>query len=347
MTIFTASFPISCRLTDEGIDVVEEDLIAPKIVSFLVEDRSNLVLTCSKQVSVFDTNVKSTDGTYIEEGLSATYSDDGTAVSFCLKNPTEIGTAYEFSGVIKDRGGNSLTFSLPFTGFNENPARLLLSEVRSKHQTSSGEIKRAEFVEVYVLKEGNTAGLEIESGSDGAEKKYVFPSIEVKQGEYITVHFRTVAGTGCIDELGDDLSLSTASDSCNGSRDLWIENTDTRISDNDVIVLRNSCSGSLLDAVLFSASGKTSWYYENSKDLAQQAFEKGIWTGGGEVEYASCSDGVTVARTLCRQNIKDINAKFLNGEINGEDLISVDKGDWIVTTSCSPGEENSTVAYTK
>ncbi len=345
--VFAVSFPVSCRLSDEGIEILKDDLTSPKIVSFSVQDKSNLVLACSKQIIVSGTKVKSSEGTCIEEDLKTTYSTDGTKVNFNLKNPTEIGKSYELSGTIKDQGGNTLTFSLPFEGFNENPARLLLSEVRSKHLASSGEIKRAEFVELYVLKAGNLAGLALESGSDGAEKKYEFPCIQVKQGEYIIVHFRTVTGGDCIDEMGDDLSLSTASDSHNSARDLWIKNTESRISDSDIIVLRNSCKSSIEDAVLFSGSGKNSWHYESSKKLAKDASESGIWTFGEEIENAACSDGVTVARTLCRNNIKDLNSKFSKGELNDKSLITATKDDWFVAKSCTPGEENSSVAYTK
>lgn len=347
LTVFVACFPLSCRVTEEGIEIISAEMPVPKILSFFVEDNSNLVMLCSQKVFVQKVQIKSDDGEYIEETAEAQYFDDGKRINFSLKEPTLVGVNYVFSGSIKDSSGNELTFSLPFTGFNEKPARLVLSEIRSKHSTSKGVLKKCEFVEVYVLKEGSTAGLEIVTGSDGESKKYVFPDINVKKGEYIVVHFRTVDEGDCIDELGENLSLSTGTDSSN-SRDLWVEGKESRISDSDVIVIRDSCRNMLQDAVLFSASGKQSWYYAGQKSLALEAYESGIWKDGYEPKNAVVADGISLTRTMCRMNIEKLTEEYSSeNDIDDQSVIETGTEDWSLVEGATPGAKNSEKRYEK
>jgi hypothetical protein len=348
--IFMAAVPFSCRITEDGITIVEEDVSVPKIVSFRAGDNSTLILSCTKSFDLGGELVKNLNETYYQSQLLKEYQEDGKTVVLTLPEQTVAGESYIFEGEITDKKGNTLTFSLPFTGFNENPARLLLSEIRTKHSTSSGEIKKSEYAELYVLEEGCTAGLEIISGSDGESKKYVFPAVDVKKGEYIVVHFRQTYGGSCTDETGDNLELSTAADS-SSARDLWVNNTESRISESDVIVLRDSCRDKIIDAVLYSVSGKTDWYYSFQKVLASVVFESGIWEEGFLPENAAVSDGLSLTRTMSRLNageiIKSYNAGTENGSFAQNDLIKVHAGDWAVVSGATPGAENSKVVYVK
>lgn len=343
--VVVAAFPFSCRLTEDGLKIVSSDSAVPKIVSFYSDSSSSLALVCSQSVIVSDAAVKSDDGTYAVEAAVG-YEDGGKHVLFSLPEPTQAGSSYALSGVITDESGNSLSFSLPFTGFNSNPARLLLTEVRSKHSSSAGAIKKSEFVELYVLKGGSLAALELVTGSDGEDKKYAFPAIDVRAGEYIVVHFRTVSSGECVDELGGNLKLSTGTDS-SGARDFWIDNTESRISDNDVIIVRDSCRNLVIDALLYSASSKTSWYYKGQKSLSAEAFESGVWQGGSEVEYAAVSDGITLTRTMSRLNVDNIIRSNPKESISQSSVIAVSKDDWAVVKKATPGEKNSSEVYIK
>lgn len=344
--IFTAAMPLSCRMSEEGVEIVTTETQAPEILSFYAMDNSNLVLICSQKVEIEKVQVEAEDGSYFEENTAHKYSIDSSQVKFTLKEPAKRGINYTLSGSLKDDGGNQLTFKLPFCGINESPARLLLSEVRSKHSVSNGEIKKAEYVEFYVLKGGNTCGLEVVSGSDGEDNKYVFPDMEVATGEYIVVHYRTVKDGLCISETGSDFSLSTATDSSD-ARDLWVENTDSRIGDNDVIILRDSGRNSIVDAVLFSASEKEKWYYKEQSNLASSAFIAGIWEGGDSVKYAACCDNVSLLRTLSRLNVAQIIEANPADSITEDTVITVCKDDWAIVTTATPGTQNSTEVYTK
>ena len=344
--IFTAAMPLSCRMSEEGVEIVTTETQAPEILSFYAMDNSNLVLICSQKVEIEKVQVEAEDGSYFEENTTHKYSIDSSQVKFTLKEPAKRGINYTLSGSLKDDGGNQLTFKLPFSGINESPARLLLSEVRSKHYAVKGEIKKSEYVEFYVLKGGNTCGLEVVSGSDGEDNKYVFPDMEVSTGEYIVVHYRTVNDGLCISETGTDLTLSTATDSSD-ARDLWIENTDSRIADNDVIILRDSGRNKIVDAVLFSASEKESWYYREQSNLAASAFIAGIWEDGDSVKYAACCDNVSLLRTLSRLNIEQVIEENPADLITEDTVIKACKDDWAIVTTATPGTQNSTEVYKK
>ncbi len=329
--------PSSCRITEDGITILEGDLSSPKILSFKMADSKNLLLVCSEKIKVENVNARGQDGSFFFDNVSCEYLDDDTCVKFTLSESTLAGKDYIIDGCIKDLSGNSLSFSLPFVGFNCNPCSLVLSEIRTKHSASSGVIKKAEFIELYVLKEGNTVGYEIISGSDGEEKKYIFPAIDVKKGEYIVVHYRTVGEGECINETGENLELSTGTDSSSG-RDLWINNTEGRISDNDVIALRDACRNKLVDGVLFSSSSKTDWYYSGQKYLAKELVESGLWIGDSSILNSVCSDGISLTRTISRLNLSELIENGFSPSC---------KMDWSLVSGATPGAENSNAVYTK
>ena len=341
VVLFSTALPISCKMTEEGIEVFEGDIQAPKIVSFSVENSNNIAITYTEKVFLSGVVVSSEDNSYYKEISDVEYNDDENIARINLEIPTVIGVDYTVTGEAADSAGNTLSFSLPFKGYNSCPARILLSEVRSVHATTSGTIKKAEYIEFYVLKGGNTSGLEVISASDGTEKKYSFPALEVKEGEYITVHYRLVEdGSTCINELEDDLTLSTAEGSCDTARDLWINNTDTRISDSDVIILKDGGRNLILDAVLYAKEVTGSWYYKEQKTLSVEAFESGVWLGGSDKTFATNSSGITAIRTLCRQNIQKLIETYKDIEIDFSILIPSSKDDWVVEAKGSPGEAN-------
>jgi len=96
---------------------------------------------------------------------------------------------------------------------------ILINELRTEYSSSA---KHAEFIEFKVKTAGNLQGIKLYIMWD-AKKPYIFPlpSIEVKAGEYITYHLRTLESEN-VDELGENLSISGGTDSCPTARDLWI-----------------------------------------------------------------------------------------------------------------------------
>jgi len=86
---------------------------------------------------------------------------------------------------------------------------------------------------------------------------YYFPEINVKEGEYITLHLRTLEET-CIDELGDNLNLSGGKDSCSTARDLWVTGSEKYLHKTDIVYLQNA-SGGIIDAIVMNENPSMTW----------------------------------------------------------------------------------------
>lgn len=342
---------VSCRLTEEGIEIVPADTTVPSVLSFSVAASDSLLISCSEKVKLDDVSVLDSDGKSFAVANDISYSEDKKSVEVKLSALTSVGKSYVFSGVLSDMTGNSLSYSQKFCGYNENPARLIINEIRTSYNKDKA---CAEYVEFFVLKGGNTYGLELVSGYNGENKKYVFPAIEVSKGEYITLHGRTFENYEdlSVDELGDNLDLSSAPESQKNARDLWKAGNEKIVSLTDVVVLRNWETGVLKDAVFLSASGKTDWSRTLIKDFAKSAVDAGLWLGEAGPENSICSDGMktSLLRSASRQNTNRLAAKYAEG-VKIPDIIPTSPDDWMITekvvigtqviSGATPGYANS------
>lgn len=284
-----------------------------------------------------------------------TYSEDGKSAEIEISENMEVGETYMVSGVVLDETGNSLEFSQKVNGYNEKQAVLIFNEIRTSYDKKKTAV---EFVEFFVLKSGNTFGLEYVSAALGELKKYAFPAIEVKQGDYITLHGRIIEGmeSDAVEELGDNLALSKAFESCDTARDLWMGGTDKIASNSDVLVIRDSDSKGIKDAVLLSPSEKASWSKKLMREFAERACSLGIWPSGSAPENAVCTDSMSTSiyRSISRTNTK-VLAESYSDENDVPEYIETSPCDWIVTdkvtakkvtiSGATPGYENSTNVF--
>lgn len=355
--------PASCRLTEEGIEIIDADTTAPSLTLFRSLGESLLLLQCSERVWLSDLFVVEQDGDDFDDlfdrryekifavASAINYSSDGKSAQIEISEPTSVGKAYLLFGKASDLSGNSLDFCQRFSGFNPEPAVLIFNEIRTTYNKSK---QAVEFVEFYVLGQGNTFGLEYVSAANGEDKKYVFPPLEVKSGDYITLHGRILEGmeADAVDELDDNLALSKAYESCDTARDLWRAGSDKIVSNTDVVILRDTFTNEIKDAVLLSAAGKTNWTNNRMKDFSAEAFSLGIWDGGSSPEYAVCTEGMSssVARSISRKNTAELSHRYAAGG-EGASRIKNSASDWMVTDSqkinsvtlsgATPGYENS------
>ena len=248
-----------------------------------------------------------------------------------------MGLKYEIFGTVEDKIGNSLTFCVPFIGFNPSVPKMIITEAQIKYAkaTVSGNVLyRTEFIELMALEDGNLAGIEIISACDGEKGKFVLPAVDVKKSEIILVHPRTKE-TGCINEDGDDLNLATAPFSKDGVRDLWAENENSHYNDStDVIYLLNTVNNSVIDGFVYAAENITEFKTEVS-EAVDLLFNEGI-LGSKEISNAVCSKGVSPLKSLNRTNTAEINAKIMNDEEIDLPIV-FDASNWVVR-SVSPGE---------
>lgn len=351
-------FPMSCRVTSEGIEIVGGDYAAPVLENFFVVDDMTVEARFSEAVEISDVVISP-----VINGVSDSYehsenenlsmalaaacgmrgkieaaverSNDGRVFTFRFCENTKVGKSYELFGVVHDEIGNSLTFCVPFIGFNSEVPKIIMTEIQAKYAKASlktGVVYRSEYVEFLALNDGNLAGIELISASDGEAKKYEFPPVEVEKGQIFLVHLRTI-GDGCINE-GEDFDEATAEFACNGILDLWSENTAARFNDgSDVIILRNSINDSIMDGVMYIADSETDWK-TGVGDYALMLENCGIYESEN-IENASSSKGMTPKKSLQRVDSLSIFESLQNG-IEIDYPVIVNSESWIVDET-TPG----------
>lgn len=294
--------PVSCKATEEGIILVDDSYSCPKIEDFYVtgENSARIVFdqkidlkgfSMNPSVSVEKVNVECSEN---EKSLCL--------VDVVFSENLQIGEKYNFYGEVSDKIGNSLTFSLPLLGFNGRIPDVEITEIHPKYSSgtnSSGKYYKCEFVELRILSDGNLSGLELYSANDGAAKNYVFPALDVFRGEMIIVHLRK-KDESAVNELGADLALSKSKYSSDSARDLWAENENARLGDEmDVVFLRNSVDGSIIDSVCYADESAVEWKSEEMKNAAKLAVESGKWNDSsisGAVRFSKLTASKSIER---------------------------------------------------
>ena len=347
--LFAVTFsvcPMSCRSSVESLELLSGDFSVPKITNFCATSSNSARIDFSREVELKNMELFLSDEISSFGNVECKYEENSVLLEF--QNETAIGIDYKVEGMAFDSAGNSLTFSVPFKGFNSNPAKVVITELRNAYgsKPSNGKGRRSEFVELYVLKGGNLSGLELVSATNGDKTKFVLPAVEVKEDDYVTLHMRTIIaegldGEGMFSELGGNLKLSTHEDSCDTARDLWSECTKKPFASSDIVVLRNSNNSEILDAVVFAKSDCTEWK-KGISDFASIVSESGIWQGGASIENAVCCDNASATRSLSRKNLKEAISSYKKGQpiVNGKDC-------WIVAKTATPGYKNSDIPYIK
>lgn len=328
--------PFSCRVSEEGITFVGGDYISPVLEDVKVLDERTVVLSFSEKIKLRNYTVsaqlkdisdssehsdsielssalKAASGGYGRVETDYSISEDGCILTFSATEQYEVGKAYEIFGTVEDKAGNSLTYCVPFCGFNSHLPKLILTEVQVKYKKYKEDAFRCEYVELLALTDGNLSGLELLSGADGDGKKFVFPTLSVKAGDLLLLHLRS-AGSGCITEY-ENLNESTALYSGKNVRDIWSENTKARLSDNsDIIVIRNSITGAILDALMYAAEDATEWG-KGMQSLAEEVAATGIYEGA-DVSGAEINSGLgsSAIKSFCRSDAAALQKKALAGE---------------------------------
>ena len=343
--------PVSCRMTEEGIEIQPGDKTCPVVESFNLTGSGSFSVSCSEKIFVSSASVNRLDSENLDDEisvLSVDYDESGKTAEITLDGSTQVGENYVFSAVITDTSGNSTEFEQEFVGFNENPAVLIFSEIRTK---SDAKNNKSDFIEFYCLKGGNTHGLKLCSGAKGTDSDYIFPAIEVQAGEYITLHNRTFDSENAINETESDFALSKADESCDTARDLWRNGTDAKIGVSaDVLVLKNYSNETVCDGIAYCKSTSEKWGSNLQAKYAELLFSEGIWTSGSDTSSAFKSDSATtVYRSISRKNVSELSEKYASGEIG---KISGCADDWKLTeksgsgksivSGATPGFENST-----
>ncbi len=342
LTLFCV-VPFSCRVSEEGIVFVGGDYISPVLEDVNVLDERNVQITFSEKVKLRNYTVsqvlkeisdssehsetvelspalKAASGAYGKIEADCSLSEDGCVLTYSAADRYEVGKAYEIFGTVEDRAGNSLTFCVPFCGYNACIPKVIMTELLVKHDKNSA---KNEFIEILALSAGNLAGLELVSGADGEKKKFVMPPVEVETGEILLIHLRSL-GEGCLTE-SDNLDEATAAYAQPGIRDIWAENEGSALSDtSDVIILRNGSEGEIMDAFMYNDKKAEDW--KKPKPYAEKVFEAGIYDSVA-VDQVFPSKGASATKSFQRTNAAELREAALNGSLESYP-VKYDEENW-------------------
>ena len=202
-----------------------------------------------------------------------------------------------------------------------NPPELIINEIRTIFSNP-----RVEFIELKALSAGNLVALRLFATYESDEPLFVFPPVEVKKGEYIVIHTRSIE-PGIVDETGTNLAASGGNEALPTARDFWIPGSLT-LHDTNVIYLIDQ-GGRIIDGVVLVSSANT--WKDSITTAAKELVKQGMWSGF-QPEDAFNTDGNTATRTINRDETKQNTHS---------------PADWYITVTggATPGKANNTGRY--
>jgi hypothetical protein len=247
-------------------------------------------------------------------------------------SPQVPGSPYVLEAEAEDARGNSATFLAEFYGFNPRVPRAVVNEFIAR-----GTDTHPDAAEIKILSDGNMGGVVLYEGTPGSfGDRIVFPAFEVRQGDFLVVHFKPSGDPSELDEA-EDRTLSGGLDASEAAFDFWVDGGDGIGGNNGVLSLYASPCGAIVDGVLYS--NRTSQSDENYGGFgtaetlarAEELARDGGWRIAGErvaPEDALNPEGSTGTRSLCRSSA--------GGDTDGA-------ADWhiVPTRGASLGRENS------
>jgi hypothetical protein len=283
-------------------------------------------------------NVKSL---YFDPPLEIKTIDGGEEVTVVFAKQLEEGKKVTADIIVEDSGMNTLNVVVPFRARNDRMPDLVFNELRTENSKP-----KVEFVEFLSKEAGNLGAMRLFiAGHSVSTPAYEFPTTEVKAGEYIVLHLRTVE-EGCLDETGTDLALSGGTDAQGSARDFWLPGNAKLLHKTDALWLVDQ-DDRIIDAVLLSENSDAKWKSEKIAEAASLFGKKKAWLPSQSAASGSLlpaewepgpsgaviTAGVTPTRTICRdQNLAQKPCA----------------GNWYITdtSSATPGKANNPKRYT-
>jgi len=252
----------------------ETDDYEPEIIEIVPPEFVDFNLLSKKEIRFnFTTAVNSVFCAFTPH-QEIEYIQDGKILNIYLKEDLELQTEFLINLDVKDDWENSLSVEVPLF-VNDWIPQIEINELRTEY---SKDASRAEFVEFKVKSAGNLEGLRLYIMYN-AKKPFVFdfPPVDVKPGEYITLHLRTLESS-CINELGEDLSESEGTDSSSISRDFWVPGSTKLLHKTDIVYLQDA-NGRILDAVILNEEPDETWKknFSHFAEIIEYLHDIGAW----------------------------------------------------------------------
>jgi hypothetical protein len=188
------------------------------------------------------------------------------------------------AGTVEDICGNSTHVQVQFKGYNDKPARIILTEVQTAKNTSKKAPHR-DYIEFIVQKGGNLGGMFVQWASSAKIMKYDFMPCEVRADEVIVLHLAPEGILEEKDETGEDTALSGGIDANAKGRDFWSEAGGLPDSSGAISVYERE--GSLpIDGLFYGESSK-SGPLESSKliSIVQELSDARIWNSESPAKW--------------------------------------------------------------
>ena len=314
---FIALLAFSCS-TDRGIQqILGINAEAPVFLECRPVSSTEIVFRFSHPVRLVSLNM--------DPALKAAGVEEGNEVKISFDRPLEEGKRFTADILVEDTDRNSLNVIVPFRARNDRMPLLVFNELRFDNSSSNHKV---EFVEFKALEDGNLGAMRLFVAHQSLTGPfYEFPPAEVKAGEYIVLHTRTVE-EGCVDETGQDLGLSKGVEAEKTARDFWIPGNKKLLHNTNGLWLLDQ-DDRIIDALLLSeapelagvSAALTKTFYAAAEFLGKN----NAW----DPNDAVITRGTTNTRTLCRDETIPHERKAIN---------------WYITaTSCAtPGKINNT-----
>lgn len=305
--IFLSILFIMCCENMDKIPFIPVDLIPPPLISLNVLDIDTISIVSNESIYL------KKESYFSREGISIKNTDKGiNSVIINFDKVMKPGFRYRSEFRIEDENGNSLSFIADYYGYNPHLPEIIINEFIVKGSKSN-----PNKIELYVINSGNMAGIALFNGtSNSNDYSFIFPSIDVKTGEYIVI--RTLSDKypkTCIEI--DDLNINNDKKFIRGIRDIRIDNFKLS-STNGVISLYSDPFGTLLDCVVYSKNkndeSKSNRNFGLSKTMNRIDEIEKIegWIGTFEIIFPEDSiftGGSTTTRSLNRLDLMDTDKK--------------------------------------
>ncbi|GHU72720.1 hypothetical protein FACS189450_11050 [Spirochaetia bacterium] len=310
---------MSCSTEDPIREVLGSNSEAPVFLACKAVSDRQISFQFSRSVKVVSLSFEPT--------LAVESTSDGATVTVTLEETLVLGASITADLLVEDDVGNTLNVLVPFKARNDSMPKLLITELQDNYTSNT----RIEFVELKALSAGNLGAIRLYVTSYTKDPLvFDFPSVEVKAGEYICVHLRTL-DEGAIDETGSDLTLSGGKFSTEG-RDFWIPGSNKILHQTDIVYLMDQ-DDNIIDAAMTSESPDSWGTTKDHFTLAAELLHKqGAWlsSGGG---IPGPGDAIPSAKETASRSIsRDEKAPDTNKA-----------GDWYITanSNATPGKPNS------
>lgn len=250
------------------------DTQAPVFVKIQAQDAQTFVMYFDEDIAS-SASISGADAAGAAMDIQ-TATASGRALSFTLGTPTTPGSQYTVTATVRDMRGNSALIVQTIYGFNPDLPRMLINEFITEGTKTNGD-----KVEIIALEDGNVAGATLrEGGVYTYEQQVIFPSIAVKKGDFIVVHWRAEASAertserAAKNESAHPQSYDTAWDIFSDA-DAGIGNA------NGALTLLAHPGGTVLDAVVYSNK------IDDAADATRGFGSEKIFTWIQEIETAS------------------------------------------------------------